>query len=931
MWRKKMMMSKQHKIAEKRTYFSVALALLLTVAIILPLADQNALSVEAQTTTAIPSELLQYEWPEPFHDASHTYFNPGPAPSSPSISWKVSIPGVSGYPIAINGMVFVQASGKTYALDGATGRIVWTNNVTGNMQKIDSTYMAIGRTCVKVADGSTVWTTTLPISGQSWSTGCGYVPELKMFLDAQYGISLPDPSQPPVLVYNLTSQANIQVGYPMYGGGKLFIGSNDGFLRAYDAKTGTLLWKTPSSSMFFYGMSYIDGKVVFGGLDNKMVAWDANTGKELWTYNPQTWCGQWAMGTAVAYGMIYEHNQDTYVYAINATTGQMVWRAKGPGIGYSNTLSVAGGKVYVQMGEYQYRDFDTGAYAQPEYNCYDAYTGQLLWSLPLENSAPNNYQCVAYGNLYLIPTTSSPSVPGVWSYTGQSSDSGVSLGEVWCIGSTPQDWAMFMNDPAHTGDGAGPTDLALRWTFPTDGQIYSSPAISNGVCYFGSTDSNIYAVDANNGAQKWAFNTTFPVVSSPAIANGKVYTGADSGSIYCIDAATGTQVWKTFAGGITNNVIWNSIAVVQCRSSPVVVNNRVYVGALDGNLYCLDANSGTVLWKCTTNGPIYVAPTVVDNAVYFPSTTGGYPVGWGPTVTNGSLYKLDANTGAVIWQKQIPYVLNATSSAGNFFLSTVTYGNGMVFLRNSFLKTYGINATTGDIIWIYSGQFNPGTPSQAGGVVQINAPLYRYGALYMNDYYGVVCLNALNGSRVWYTWTSRENLSPALAYAYNRIYTVNEIGVLYVLDSITGEKLSYYDQFGYSQMHAAPSLYNGSLYVGVNDFKLYCLGDARIMAAAAQAASTQTPSPAPASITEPTPTVTVASTPAPTPVPTATPAPTPVVTPTLPPQTIVPAVASSPPAASQNETPTLTYTVIGAVVAVVVIVALAVLLLKRHK
>ncbi len=102
----------------------------------------------------------------------------------------------------------------------------------------------------------------------------------------------------------------------------------------------------------------------------------------------------WAMGfiQESAYGMVYEHNQDTYVYAINADTGELVWRAKGPGIGYSNTLSIADGKVYVQMGEYQYRDFETGEYAYPEYNCYDAYTGELIWTFPMENNAPFNSQ-----------------------------------------------------------------------------------------------------------------------------------------------------------------------------------------------------------------------------------------------------------------------------------------------------------------------------------------------------------------------------------------------------------------------------------------------------------------------------------------------------------------------------------------------------------
>ncbi len=100
--------------------------------------------------------------------------------------------------------------------------------------------------------------------------------------------------------------------------------------------------------------------------------------------------------------------------------------------------------------------------------------------------------------------------------------------------------------------------------------------------------------------------------------------------------------------------------------------------------------------------------------------------------------------------------------------------------------------------------------------------------LYLNDYYGISCLNATDGTEIWYTWLSRENLVQGLTYSYQRIYSVNEIGVVYVLDASTGQKLSYYE-FGAYQMHGAPTPYNGNLYIGCNDWNLYCFGEARLM------------------------------------------------------------------------------------------------------
>ena len=50
--------------------------------------------------------------------------------------------------------------------------------------------------------------------------------------------------------------------------------------------------------------------------------------------------------------------------------------------------------------------------------------------------------------------------------------------------------------------------------------------------YFGSFDSNLYAVDAETGEEKWRFETGDRVLSSPTIADGAVYFGSDDGHLY---------------------------------------------------------------------------------------------------------------------------------------------------------------------------------------------------------------------------------------------------------------------------------------------------------------------------------------------------------------------------------------------------------------
>src|SRR5271156_1512485 len=80
-------------------------------------------------------------------------------------------------------------------------------------------------------------------------------------------------------------------------------------------------------------------------------------------------------------------------------------------------------------------------------------------------------------------------------------------------------------------DGTG------KWSYSLTGHMVASPAIaSDGTLYFGSDDSNLYALDSN-GRVKWKFATDGAVTSTPALAkNGTVYFGGTDHNLYAIGA-----------------------------------------------------------------------------------------------------------------------------------------------------------------------------------------------------------------------------------------------------------------------------------------------------------------------------------------------------------------------------------------------------------
>ncbi|GAI35066.1 unnamed protein product, partial [marine sediment metagenome] len=112
--------------------------------------------------------------------------------------------------------------------------------------------------------------------------------------------------------------------------------------------------------------------------------------------------------------------------------------------------------------------------------------------------------------------------------------------------SSQGEWAMFRHDLSHsstTGSSSILPQGTLKWVFPTDGAIHSSPAVANGIVYIGSRDFKLYALDAATGAKRWEYKTGSWIESSPSIVNDVVYFGSNDGKLYALDAHNGEKLW----------------------------------------------------------------------------------------------------------------------------------------------------------------------------------------------------------------------------------------------------------------------------------------------------------------------------------------------------------------------------------------------------
>lgn len=748
--------------------------------------------------------LVNFEWPQFNGDSSFTRYSNGPAPSTSDILWKANLTGLHSYIAAFNGKVFATANHSVYALDRETGHTIWSKTIPMNgtwpvAYKIDETYMIVESSCLEISTGKILWTSTDFCADTGNFNSNVYSPEEKMFYIKTGSFvqawDFSDISKSPTLKWETYTPGAGRVGIGItYGDGKIFPGSFLDQQIAIDAKTGEILWTTNTkTAMIFFG-SYIDGKYIRGGTDdNTMYCFDAETGKVLWKYSPEPG-GYFCSGTAAAYGMVYSPNKDGYIYALNVTDGSLVWRYKGPGtMLFPGMPTVADGKVYVTSGQdAKYGD----EWGSSEFVCLDALTGEAIWKMDIEAYAPRESVAIAYGKLYLIPGDVTESVDST-----SGSEYAVE-GQVWAIGTSASagSWPMFRHDAARSSIGSnGPENLSLIWTFATEGSVVSSPSIVDGIAYFGSQDKNIYAVNAWSGTLIWKFATESTIESSPAISEGKLCTGGEDGYVYCLDAYNGKLQWKTFVNG---NLPVTYGSAVMLRSSPAILGDTVYVGSLDGNIYALNFEDGSIRWQYQTDGLLKASPAIVDSAVYMVSET--------PDVA--TVLKINAETGSLMWKREIPYEMQFTG--GTDMIGSPTVAAGVVFTSANLRTYYAINATNGRIIWNFT---NP----EANEFI-VSSPIYLDGKVFVVDKFDITCLNASTGQKIWNTFTGDEYyVSPS--YADGKIYIVTSERNIFIFDAVTGEKTGRY--ILPSASWSSPTPYGGRLYIGTKDWNLYCFAE----------------------------------------------------------------------------------------------------------
>ena len=245
---------------------------------------------------------------------------------------------------------------------------------------------------------------------------------------------------------------------------------------------------------------------------------------------------------------------------------------------------------------------------------------------------------------------------------------------------TISDWVIYTNAVAE--DGLAPEKVhyfvaydlrrsKAKWSVQTAGAAVMSPALHDGVVYFGSADGVLYAAEAQTGKEKWKFEVKDLSMAPVVVGEKSVFVvGTKGGRVcYAVDAATGEEKWRY--RGFNLRALAQSDGVVYARN-----------GSTEAELVALDAATGKEKWKLGSEGTPVGWPAVSDGTLYFASkkAAGFY------------LNAVHAGTGEVKWRFPTGKGAAAYPLATNkavYFAATDPAPGGI----------FAVAAATGEQIW----------------------------------------------------------------------------------------------------------------------------------------------------------------------------------------------------------------------------------------
>ncbi len=350
-----------------------------------------------------------------------------------------------------------------------------------------------------------------------------------------------------------------------------------------------------------------------------------------------------------------------------------------------------------------------------------------------------------------------------------------------------------------------PDDIELVWEEDLDaGPIDSSPVVSDGrliVRTAGVFDWDSFSFEKKPvlacyelGAGKLFWKEELEhgsgwELSTPLIFDNKVFVGSTAGILSAYDLETGDHLWqKEFE---------NSSMNLGITSSPVTnrdINHKSLVVADGtGSLYSLRAEDGSEIWNLTLDGQVYFTSPALSGTKLYIGTDAG------------TFYCVNYQTGAENWNLSLDGKVRTTPflDGEGIYLTTITYKDTFT-PETGYLYHLRDVGNNGEIVWQREKE-----PSSSSVVCSDDAVFYTSG-----DF--VFALAKDNSSVVW-EHKIEESVQASLLYSSSSksllLGTNVEIGQVLALRGSNGERLWFEQAPSDAPIFASPIIEDGFLVV----------------------------------------------------------------------------------------------------------------------
>ena len=232
------------------------------------------------------------------------------------------------------------------------------------------------------------------------------------------------------------------------------------------------------------------------------------------------------------------------------------------------------------------------------------------------------------------------------------------------------------------------SDLGLAWykDMGTNRALEATPIVVDGIMFFTSTWSRVYAVEAKTGETLWSFDPEVPgewarkaccdiVNRGVAVYQGKVFFASLDGRLFSLNAETGEKIWEV-------DTITDRTRAYTITGAPRVAKGKVYIGnggaeyGVRGYVTAYDTETGEQVWRFFTvpgDPSLGFEDPAMEMAAKTWKGTNWWEFGGGGTVWNSIVYDPDFNNVYLGVGNGSPWTREIRSPGGgdNLFLASI--------------------------------------------------------------------------------------------------------------------------------------------------------------------------------------------------------------------------------------------------------------------